>query len=164
MAVYWASPKNSVTSLSRDSHVTKISKSYSERTIRVRAYCSHTWKLSTMAVYWASRKNPVTSSSRDSHVIKISKSYSERTIAVRPYYSHRGVNPEATVGFAYDLGSGKSPGTRTCDKLNLKPVQVTASNSDFARDHHRDKFFRNPDPTTEKTWKIMWRHYDVIKI
>ena len=55
-----------------------------------------------MAVYWASRKNPVTSSSRDSHVIKISKSYSERTIAVRPYYSHRGVNPEATVGFAYD--------------------------------------------------------------
>ena len=63
----------------------------------------HIRKLGTMAVYWASRKKSVTSLSRDSHVIKISKSYSERTIAVRAYYSHRGVNPEATVGFAYDI-------------------------------------------------------------
>ena len=38
MAVYWAIRKNSVTSLSRDSHVTKISMSYSESTIAVRAY------------------------------------------------------------------------------------------------------------------------------
>ena len=45
------------------------------------------------------------------------------------------------------LGSGKSPGTRTCDKLKLKPVQVTASNSDFARDHHREtSFFVIPTP------------------
>ena len=53
-----------------------------------------------MAIYWASPKNSVTSLSRDSHVTKISMSYSERTIAVRAYYR---VNPEAIVGFAYDL-------------------------------------------------------------
>ena len=44
-------------------------------------------------------------------------------------------------GFSTDLGSGKSPGTRTCDKLNPTPVQVTASDSDFARDYHRETTF-----------------------
>ena len=44
MAVYWAGRKKSVTSLSRDSHVTKISKSDSERTIVVRAYSIHTYE------------------------------------------------------------------------------------------------------------------------
>ena len=40
----WATFKNSMTSLSRDSHVTKISKSNSELTIAVRAYYSHTYE------------------------------------------------------------------------------------------------------------------------
>ena len=58
------------------------------------------------------------------------------------------------------LGSGKSPGTRTCDKLNPKPVQVTASNSDFARDHHRETSFfviPTPDPTPDKTGGLLGR-------
>ena len=61
-------------------------------------------------------------------------------------------SPGVTEGFSTDLGSGKSPGTRTCDKLKLKPVQVTASNSDFARDHHRETSFfviPTPDPTPD---------------
>ena len=50
-------------------------------------------------------------------------------------------SPGVAEGFSTDLGSGKSPGTRTCDKLNPTPVQVTASDSDFARDHHRETSF-----------------------
>ena len=43
MGIYWTSPKNSVASLSRDSHVTKISKSNSEGTIAVIAYCDYAY-------------------------------------------------------------------------------------------------------------------------
>ena len=41
MGVNWASRKNYVKSLSRDSHVTKIPKFKSEKTIAVRAYCDY---------------------------------------------------------------------------------------------------------------------------
>ena len=92
MAVYWASQNNSVMSLSRDSHVTKISKSNSERTIAVRAYYSHTYMTYESLALWALSglvgKKSVMSLSRDSHVTKISKSNSERTITVRAYCSH----------------------------------------------------------------------------
>ena len=43
MGVNWASRKISVASQSRDSHVTKISKSYSEGTIAVIAYCDYAY-------------------------------------------------------------------------------------------------------------------------
>ena len=60
--VYWASRKTGsrktgsrktfVTLLSLDSHVTKISKSDSERTIAVRAYCSHTFGFYESLALW----------------------------------------------------------------------------------------------------------------
>ena len=43
MGVYWASGKISVMSLTRDSHVIKIAKSKSERTIAVRAHCDYVY-------------------------------------------------------------------------------------------------------------------------
>ena len=44
MGVYWPIRKISVTSLSHDSHVTKTSKSNSEKTIAVRAYCDYAYE------------------------------------------------------------------------------------------------------------------------
>ena len=81
MGVNWASRKISVMSLSRDSHVTKTSKSNSERIIAVRANCDYAYgSLSLWALTELVEKFSVTSLSCDSHVTITSKSNSERMI------------------------------------------------------------------------------------